>query len=196
MTFSIQAKADSWVDPSWKEMLDSSEVIALIQYTSNGDFRASAKILNIYKGQLKIGDEIWVSGFSNRYGPIDKMKTGDKYLVFLNLSQPTEKRIEYWNAELLKKPELKEYVEALKTKKAFYVSLINAFEQLITWNEAAIEATFNEVVAHHGIKKGDVMLPFRIMLVGGKFGPGVFAIADLITKENCIKRIQNALQQL
>ncbi len=121
LTFSIQAKADSWVDPSWKEMLDSSEVIALIQYTSNGDFRASAKILNIYKGQLKIGDEIWVSGFSNRYGPIDKMKTGDKYLVFLNLSQPTEKRIEYWNAELLKKPELKEYVEALKTKKAFYV---------------------------------------------------------------------------
>ena len=47
-----------------------------------------------------------------------------------------------------------------------------------------------------GIKKGDVMLPFRIMLVGGKFGPGVFAIADLITKENCIKRIQNALEQL
>jgi glutamyl-tRNA synthetase len=83
-----------------------------------------------------------------------------------------------------------------EAKKAFYVSLINAFEQMITWNEAAIEATFNEVVAHHGIKKGDVMLPFRIMLVGGKFGPGVFAIADLITKENCIKRIQNALEQL
>ncbi len=119
--FSIQTKADSWIDPSWKEMLDSSKVIALIQFTSNGDFRASAKILNIYKGQLKIGEEIWVSGFSNRYGPIDKMKTGDKYLVFLNLYELTKKRIEYWNEELLKKPELKEYVEALKTKKAFYV---------------------------------------------------------------------------
>lgn len=83
-----------------------------------------------------------------------------------------------------------------EAKKAFYVSLISAFEQQSDWNEAAIEATFNEVVTHHGIKKGDVMLPFRIMLVGGKFGPGVFAIADLITKENCIKRIQNALQQL
>ncbi len=83
-----------------------------------------------------------------------------------------------------------------EAKKAFYVSLINAFEQMSTWNEAAIEATFNDVVANHAIKKGEVMLPFRIMLVGGKFGPGVFAIADLITKENCIKRIQNALQQL
>jgi hypothetical protein len=121
LTFSIQTRADSWVDPSWKEMLDSSEVIALIEYNSNGDFRASAKILNIYKGQLKIGDEIWVSGFSNRYGPIDKMSKGDKYLVFLNLSEPSEKRMEYWNEELLKKSELKEYVEALKTKKAFYV---------------------------------------------------------------------------
>ena len=83
-----------------------------------------------------------------------------------------------------------------EAKKAFYVSLINTFEQMSTWNEAAIEATFNDVVANHAIKKGEVMLPFRIMLVGGKFGPGVFAIADLITKENCIKRIQNALQQL
>lgn len=121
LTFSIQSKADSWVDPSWKEMLDSSNVIALIQYTSNGDFRASAKILNIYKGQLKIGDEIWVSGFSNRYGPIDKMSKGDKYLVFLNLSEPSKERIEYWNKALLKNPEFKEYVEALKNKKAFYV---------------------------------------------------------------------------
>lgn len=121
LTLTFQSKADSWVDPTWKEMLDSSDVIALIQYTSNGDFRASAKIQKIYKGQLNIGDEIWISGFSNRYGPIDKMKKGDKYLVFINLAEPTEKRIEYWNEELLKKPELKDYVEALKNKKAFYV---------------------------------------------------------------------------
>lgn len=121
LTFPTLLMADSWVDPSWKEMLDSSEVIALIQYTSNGDFRASAKILNIYKGQLKIGDEIWVSGFSNRYGPIDKVSKGDKYLVFLHPSELTEKRIEYWNEELVKNPELKDYVEALNTKKAFYV---------------------------------------------------------------------------
>ena len=33
MTFTVQTKADSWVDPTWKRMLDSSDVIALIQYT-------------------------------------------------------------------------------------------------------------------------------------------------------------------
>ena len=34
------------------------------------------------------------------------------------------------------------------------------------------------------------MLPFRIMLVGGKYGPGVFAIAEVIGKEETIKRIK------
>ena len=121
LMLAIEAKADSWEDPSWKEMLDSSEVIALIQYTSDGDFRASAKIITVYKGLLKMGDEIWVSGFSNRYGPIDKMSVGDKYFVFLTLSEPTEKRLEYWSEELLKNPEIKDYVEALKNKKAYYV---------------------------------------------------------------------------
>jgi len=121
LAFAIQTKADSWIDPTWKRMLDSSDVVASIQYISKGDFRASAKILTIYKGQLKSGDEIWISGFSNRYGPVDKMKKGDKYLVFLNFNQPNEQRIEYWNEELKTKPELQGFVEAYKKNKAYYV---------------------------------------------------------------------------
>jgi hypothetical protein len=121
LLLTFQTKADSWVDPTWKWMLDSSDVVALIQYTSKGDFRASAKILTIYKGQLKTGDEIWISNFSNQYGPIDKMSNGDKYIVFLNFNEPTEKRIEYWTKELTTQPELKGYVEAYKSHKAYYV---------------------------------------------------------------------------
>jgi glutamyl-tRNA synthetase len=37
------------------------------------------------------------------------------------------------------------------------------------------------------------MLPFRIMLVGGKFGPGVFEIATLLGKEETIRRIEHTL---
>jgi hypothetical protein len=161
LTFSIQTKADSWVDPSWKEMLDSSEVIALIQYTSNGDFRASAKILNIYKGQLKIGDEIWVSGFSNRYGPIDKMSKSDKYLVFLNLSEPTEDRVEYWNEEMLKKPELKDYVESLKNKKAFYVSSPTSGDLKITGKKVQydlIQTTFYRKQNFYSLHEFEIFL--------------------------------------
>jgi glutamyl-tRNA synthetase len=37
------------------------------------------------------------------------------------------------------------------------------------------------------------MLPFRIMLVGGKFGPHVFDIVALLGKEETISRIEKAL---
>ena len=40
------------------------------------------------------------------------------------------------------------------------------------------------------------MLPLRIMLVGGKYGPGVFDIAALLGKEETIKRIEHALSLL
>jgi len=40
------------------------------------------------------------------------------------------------------------------------------------------------------------MMPLRIMLVGGKFGPGVFDIAAIIGKQETIHRIRLALQQL
>ena len=38
------------------------------------------------------------------------------------------------------------------------------------------------------------MLPFRVMLVGGKFGPHVFDIAVLLGKAETVNRIQQALQ--
>lgn len=121
LIFTCHANADSWIDPTWKRMLDSSDVIALIQYTSNGDFRAGAKILTVYKGSLSAGDDIWISGFNNRYGPIDKMSKGDKYLVFLNFNQPDENGIKYWKEELKVDVKLKDFLEGYKNKKAYYV---------------------------------------------------------------------------
>ena len=40
------------------------------------------------------------------------------------------------------------------------------------------------------------MLPLRIMLVGGKFGPGVLDIATMIGKQATIERIQHVLTLL
>jgi glutamyl-tRNA synthetase len=40
------------------------------------------------------------------------------------------------------------------------------------------------------------MLPFRIMLVGGKFGPTVFEIAALIGKTETTNRIKHVLNLL
>ncbi len=74
-------------------------------------------------------------------------------------------------------------------KQQFFINWAAILESLPDWNEQAIEASFNEHAQQHGLKKGDVMLPLRIMLVGGKYGPGVFIIADMIGKEETIKRI-------
>lgn len=79
------------------------------------------------------------------------------------------------------------------TIKGFFVSLAQNLSAVNDWNQESIEAAFNETVAAVGIKKGEAMLPLRVMLVGGKFGPGVFIIAEQIGKEETVARIEKAI---
>ena len=74
-------------------------------------------------------------------------------------------------------------------KKAFFQKLAEDFATLESWDVAKIEETFGSVVTAVGVKKGEVMLPFRIMLVGGKFGPGVMEIAEMIGREETVARV-------
>jgi glutamyl-tRNA synthetase len=59
---------------------------------------------------------------------------------------------------------------------------------------ALLEERFKALADERGIKPGELMLPFRIMLVGGKFGPHVFDIAVLLGKYETISRIEKALE--
>jgi glutamyl-tRNA synthetase len=61
------------------------------------------------------------------------------------------------------------------------------------WNSADLEVSFKALAEESSMKIGEVMLPFRIMLVGGKFGPAVFDIAFLLGKDETISRIKKAL---
>jgi len=81
-------------------------------------------------------------------------------------------------------------------KSLFFIELIKAYESSPLWQNEELENIVKELASAHQIKPGDVMLPFRVMLVGGKFGPHVFNIAELIGKEETIKRIQHTLQLL
>ena len=78
-------------------------------------------------------------------------------------------------------------------KKLFFAELIKNFELTADWQVAVLENNFKEITDGSGIKPGEVLLPFRIMLVGGKFGPGVFDIADVLGKEETISRIEKAI---
>ena len=78
-------------------------------------------------------------------------------------------------------------------KQEFFTKWIAALGTHENWTQQELEASFNELATQQGLKKGDLMLPLRIMLVGGKYGPGVFVIAELIGKEETIKRIKRVL---
>lgn len=78
-------------------------------------------------------------------------------------------------------------------KKAFFAEVIRNYELNSDWSSPVLENNFKEIAAANGIKPGEVLLPFRIMLVGGKFGPGVFDISEILGKEETIHRIKKAL---
>lgn len=81
-------------------------------------------------------------------------------------------------------------------KNLFFAELIRSYEVIQLWNANDLEATFKEIAAANGLKPGELMLPFRIMLVGAKFGPGVFDIATLIGKKETIDRIRHTMALL
>ena len=78
-------------------------------------------------------------------------------------------------------------------KKMFFTELIRNYQLAIGWDAVTLENNFKEIAAASQLKPGDLMLPFRIMLVGGKFGPGVFQIAELIGKQDTLTRMEKAL---
>ena len=86
-------------------------------------------------------------------------------------------------------------------KQAFFEALLDAYRTIVnkgtpTQDAIALETHFKELATEHELKPGELMLPFRIMLVGGKFGPGVFDIASAIELKDTIARIQYCLQIL
>jgi glutamyl-tRNA synthetase len=64
------------------------------------------------------------------------------------------------------------------------------------WTAPALEEAFKNFAAEKNIKAGDLLLPYRVMLVGGKFGPPVFVIAEVLGREETVKRIKNAITLL
>jgi len=79
-------------------------------------------------------------------------------------------------------------------KEEFFKTYAEGIAASESFDGAGLEASFKSLTSEKGFKIGDVMLPFRIMLVGGKFGPTVFDIAYLLGKEETISRIYKALE--
>ena len=81
-----------------------------------------------------------------------------------------------------------------EAKQLFFAELIRNYELSPDWSAETLESNFKEIAAANSLKPGELMLPFRIMLVGGKFGPGVFEIAEILGREETISRIHTAMK--
>lgn len=82
-----------------------------------------------------------------------------------------------------------------ETKTQFFQSVIEKFGTA-EWEAVSLETNFKEWAVAAGLKAGEVMMPFRIMLVGGKFGPHVFDIAVRLGREETIRRMKMFLEQI
>ena len=81
-----------------------------------------------------------------------------------------------------------------EAKKAFFNVLISKCADMQIWDAASIENTFKTLATEKNIKVGELQMIFRIMLVGSKMGPQVFAIAETIGKEETIGRISHVIE--
>jgi glutamyl-tRNA synthetase len=81
-----------------------------------------------------------------------------------------------------------------EVKTGFFNEFIAVLSSPDTFDAAELETKFKALAEEKGLKPGDVMLPFRIMLVGGKFGPHVFDIAKLLGESETIIRIEKAIE--
>jgi glutamyl-tRNA synthetase len=81
-------------------------------------------------------------------------------------------------------------------KAAFFQALMDRYASHEGWTAPELEESFKTLATEQSIKPGELMLPLRIMLVGGKFGPGVFDIADILGKVETLHRIGVLIPQL
>lgn len=90
-------------------------------------------------------------------------------------------------------------LDAIKGKwnediKGFFIELTEAYKNAEdSFSAATLKTLFESLATEKNIKTRDLLLPFRIMLVGKKVGPGVFEIAEILGKEETIKRIRRIL---
>lgn len=82
------------------------------------------------------------------------------------------------------------------SKKEFFQSFVRSLKSVSDWTATSLEALFKQMAETASIKAGELQLPLRLMLVGGKFGPPVFDIAEVLEKQETISRIEAALENL
>jgi glutamyl-tRNA synthetase len=74
--------------------------------------------------------------------------------------------------------------------------LIALFRDLPDFKAQTVKSAIEDYASEKAVGLGQIILPTRVCLVGGSFGPDLFAICELLGKEEVISRIEIALNEI
>ncbi|MFM6939803.1 MAG: hypothetical protein ACKOUD_04205, partial [Rhodoluna sp.] len=79
---------------------------------------------------------------------------------------------------------------------ALIQQLITVIETIEDFTSLNMETIIKDWMTQNEIGMGKVMQPFRLSLVGALKGPHLFDIAEMIGKEETIKRLESAIKNI
>ena len=80
--------------------------------------------------------------------------------------------------------------------KTFFVSLNEAYTKLEEFSFVEVERVFKQLAEASGVKPGEVMPLFRVLLIGLANGPALFEMVALLGKDEVLKRVSAAIDKL
>lgn len=74
--------------------------------------------------------------------------------------------------------------------------LLEQFKNLGEWNAEALESSFKEFLESHELGMGAVLPNFRLLVTGKGMGPSMFSIAEILGKEETLKRMEQGISAI
>lgn len=80
--------------------------------------------------------------------------------------------------------------------KNFFISLTEIYSKSKLFSVIEVENSFKQLVEKTGVKPGEVMPLFRVLLIGLANGPALFEMVVILGNEEVIKRLTSAINKL
>jgi len=73
-------------------------------------------------------------------------------------------------------------------------TLLDTMRNLEPWSVGAIKGAYESLAEETGLGLGKFIHPTRLALTGKSVGPGLFELAELLSKETCVARMERAIE--
>ncbi|MCZ6886502.1 MAG: glutamate--tRNA ligase [Rickettsia endosymbiont of Ixodes persulcatus] len=92
------------------------------------------------------------------------------------------------DSPIIYKQDVKEIIE--NCDKDLIKQVIENLNKLEHFDKESVQNKFKEIATHNGLKLNELMKPVRALITGMTASPSVFEIAEILGKENILKRLK------